>query len=218
MKKVCILIVGLVLSATASAQQSDRAGNWEFGLLVNNLSSESLSGENGSSIDTKSSTGFGFSLGYNFTERLALGGEFSWNSPTYNATLITDDIGNTPVEIKHELDFYSLIFKGTFNLLEGPFTPYVEASYGWTELDSNIADSPPVTGCWWDPWWGYMCAPFYSTYSESLTSWSAGVGIRWDVNRMWGIKASYGITELDTSSNTEDAQLDMVSIEAIFRY
>jgi len=47
---------------------------------------------------------------------------------------------------------------------------------------------------------------------------SGALGVRWDINRMWGVKASYGILELDTSSRTEDASIDMVTIQAVFRY
>jgi opacity protein-like surface antigen len=218
MKKVCILIAGLLLSATAAAQQNDREGMWEFGLLLNNLSSESLSGDNGSSIDIDSSTGYGISLGYNFSERLALSGEVSWNSPDYDALLITDDLGNTPVEISHELDFYSLILKGTFNFMQGPFTPFVEASFGWTEIDSNVQDGPPVTGCWWDPWWGYICETFYSTYSETQQSYGAAAGLRYDLRNGMSIKGSYGIQETHTSKATEDASLELIRLELVWMF
>jgi hypothetical protein len=35
---------------------------------------------------------------------------------------------------------------------------------------------------------------------------------------MWGLKASYGILELDTSSQTENASMDMLKVNVIFRY
>jgi len=218
MKRVCILIAGLVLSASAAAQQSNREGMWEFGLLLNNLSSESLSSSDGASIDIDSSTGYGFSVGYNFSERLALSGEFSWNSPDYDAVLISDDLANTPVEISHELDVYSLFFKGTFNFMEGPFTPYVEASFGWTEIDSNVADSPPVTGCWWDPWWGYVCETFYSTYSKTQESYGAAAGLRFDFRNGMSLKGSYGIQETEASKASGDASLDVIRVELAWMF
>jgi hypothetical protein len=46
----------------------------------------------------------------------------------------------------------------------------------------NIHDGPADTGCWWDPWWGYMCASFYDTYSNTVTSVLHGVGIRRDMS------------------------------------
>jgi opacity protein-like surface antigen len=115
------------------------------------------------------------------------------------------------------MDTFTMSGKGTFNFLEGPITPYVELGFGWTAVDSNIADGPPVTGCWWDPWWGYVCAPYWDTYTEDLTSWSAGLGVRWDINRMWGLKASYNRLEFN-NSDLEDGTLDTIVFQAVFRY
>ncbi|MDH3812281.1 MAG: porin family protein, partial [Gammaproteobacteria bacterium] len=159
MKKLLMVLVVLAMSSTAAAQ-SDRGGMWEFGLMLNHAGSESLSAEGGSTLDIESSRGYGLNLAYNFNSRLAIGGEFNWSSPDYSAVIVPDGIG-LPETINYKLDSYSFIIKGTFNLLEGPITPYVEAGLGWTEIDSNIQDQPPLTGCWWDPWWGYICDTFY---------------------------------------------------------
>ena len=43
MKKVLVTMAALLLASTAMAQQ-DRSNMWEFGVVMNNLSSESLSG------------------------------------------------------------------------------------------------------------------------------------------------------------------------------
>jgi opacity protein-like surface antigen len=218
MKKVLLLVAGLTLSAAAAAQQNEREGMWEFGVLFNNTSSETLSGENGSSIDVDSSTGYGISLGYNFNNRLALGGDLLWNSPDYDAVLITDDLDGTPVEINHELDVFTINLKGTFNLLEGPFTPFVEAGFGWTGIDSNVQNAPPITGCWWDPWWGYICETFYSTYSKTLQQYGAAVGLRFDLANGLSIKGSYGIQEISTSKATEDLSLDSIRLDLSWRF
>lgn len=219
MKRVLILIAGLAFS-TAALAQSDRDGRWEFGLLVNNQSSESLGGENGSSVDIDSSTGYGLSLGYNFNSRLALSGEFSWNSPDYSATLVEDIGGNAgvPIQINHTLDVYGINIKGTFNLLQGPITPYVEAGFGWMEIDSNVADQPPITGCWWDPWWGYICNTYYSTYSKTQQSYGAAAGVRWDMNNGMSLKGSYGLQEIDTGSSTDDISLEVFRLELLWRF
>ena len=107
---------------------------------------------------------------------------------------------------------------GVKETLESLDKGLIEAGFGWTKVDSNVADGPPQTGCWWDPWWGYICSNFYSTYSENLTSYSAALGMRWDFNNYSGIRAAYGILELDTSSNTENAQFDMWRVEYAWRF
>jgi len=102
--------------------------------------------------------------------------------------------------------------------MEGPISPFIEAGFGWTNVDSNIISGPPITGCWWDPWWGYICDTFFSTYSENLTSYSAAAGLRWDFNNYYGMRAAYGILELDTRSGTENAQFDMWRVEFAWRF
>jgi len=218
MKGVLLLIAGLTLSVTAVAQQNEREGTWEFGVLLNNTSSESLSGDNGSSIDIDSSTGYGISVAYNFNNRLSLGGDWIWSTPDYEAVLITDDVGGTPVEINHELTLSTINLKGTFNLLEGPFTPFVEAGFGWTSIDSNVQNGPPITGCWWDPWWGYICETVFSTYSKTRQQYGAAVGLRFDLANGMSIKGSYGMQEIDTSKATEDISLDAIRLDLTWRF
>ena len=217
MKSLLILVAALALSSTAAAQQ-DRDQMWEFGVLINDMSSESLSGEMGSSLDIDGSTGYGLSLGYNFTNRLSLSGEFSWNTPDYKAVIVPDNGIGLPQVIDYELDVFSYSLKGTFNLLEGPITPFLEAGFGWTEIDSNIADQPPTTGCWWDPWWGYVCDTFYSTYSKTREGYSYAGGVRFDMNNGMTLKASYGVQEISTSKATEDASLDIIRVDLNWRF
>lgn len=218
MKKVLILMVALGLSSTAIAQQNSRDDMWEFGLLLFDQSSDSLDGEDNSFISVDSTLAYGLTLGYNFNSHFALGGELSWASPDYDAVLIPDDGIGIPEKISHELSIFSYSIKGTFNLIDGPFTPFVDASLGWSNVDSNIASQPPITGCWWDPWWGYICDTFYNTYSKTREFYSGAVGLRWDLDNGMSLKGSYGIQELNTSKSTEDARLEMIRLELAWRF
>ncbi len=211
MKRVIILISALALSATAVAQ-NDRSDMWEFGLIISDMSSEALSADMGSSIAIDGDTGFGLSVAYNISNRFAVGADFIWSSPKYTAVLTPDGPG-IPEVINHKMDLFTYTFTGTWNLLDGPLTPYLEANYGWTNIDSNIADQPPITGCWWDPWWGYVCDTFYSTYSKTRTSYGGAAGLRWDSGNGWTLKASYGFLEIDTSKATEKANMDVIRVD-----
>ena len=211
MKRVFILVSALVLSATAAAQ-NDRSDMWEFGLIVSDMSSEALSADMGSSIDIDGDTGLGLTIAYNINNRFAVGADFIWSSPKYTAVLVPEGLGQ-PTVIDHKMDLFTYTFTGTWNLLEGPLTPYLEANYGWTNVDSNVADQPPITGCWWDPFWGYVCDTFFSTYSKTRTSYGGAAGLRWDSGNGWTLKASYGFLELDTSSATEKANMDVIRVD-----
>ena len=176
MKRVTVTIAALLLASTAMAQQ-DRSNMWEFGVSLNDMSSVSLKGSNGSSIDIDGSTGFGLSLNYNFNNHFALGGEFTWNAPDYKALFIPTDPGQEPQRINYEMDMFGVNLKGVWNVIDGPITPYLELGLGWMDVDSNVVDQPPITGCWWDPWWGYICDTFYSTYGKTQESYNGAAGV-----------------------------------------
>jgi len=221
MKRVLVLIAALALSSTALAQQNNRSDTWQFDLVVGNLDGDTLSGENGSSIETDSTTVFGLAINYNFNSHWALGGELTWGSPDYDAVIIPDDgFGNPlpPQTIRHEMDLFSYMFKGTFNLLEGPITPYAELGFGWTEMDSNVADQPPITGCWWDPWWGYICNTYVSTFTKTRETLTGALGIRWDLGNGMTLKGSYGMMRIDTSRAAESAEMNYYRLDVGWRF
>ena len=131
---------------------------------------------------------------------------------TSSAEFPLDGPGNTVVQVDAELDIWFTEFKAVFNLLDRSFTPYAEVGYGWVVVDSNIQDGPADTGCWWDPWWGYMCTSFYDTYESTLNSLTYAVGLRWDISDSSVLKASYGIRELDLD-RAEDLEQDVFSVD-----
>jgi len=212
MKRVIILVSALMLSATAVAQ-NDRSEMWEFGVIVSDISSASLSSDTGSGIAFDSDTGFGLSVAYNLNNRFAIGADFIWSDPKYTAVLIPEGILPVPEVINHKANMFTYTFTGTWNILEGPLTPYLEGNIGWTNIDSNIADQPPITGCWWDPWWGYVCDTFYSTYSKTRNSYGGAAGLRWDSGNGWTLKASYGILEIDTNRATAKANMEVIRVD-----
>jgi len=79
---------------------------------------------------------------------------------------------------------------GNFNLLEGGLTPYASASGGWMLLDTNIY-AGTSGGCWWDPWWGYVCSNFPTTYGISAFTGTVGVGVRWEPAESFLIRGGY---------------------------
>jgi opacity protein-like surface antigen len=221
MKRVLVLVAALALSSTALAQQNNRSDTWEFNLLVGNLDGDSLSGESGSSIEIDSSTIYGLSLAYNFNSHWSLGGELSWASPDYDATIILDDEFGNPGEpqvIRHHLSLFSYSFEGTFNLLEGPITPYAQLGFGWTNMDSNVASSPPITGCWYDPWWGYICNTYVNTFSKTRETLTGALGIRWDLDNGMTLKGSYGLMRIDTSSATDSPEMNYYRLDVGWRF
>lgn len=111
MKQVLVILSTLMLSATAVAQ-NDRSDMWEFGLIVSDMSSETLSADMGSGIAIDGDTGLGLSIAYNLSNRFAVGADFIWSSPKYTAVLIPDGPG-APEVINHKMDLFTYTFTGT---------------------------------------------------------------------------------------------------------
>jgi opacity protein-like surface antigen len=215
--KLLVFAFVSLVSTASFAQGWGRAGTWEAGFTVLDTSSELFGGTNGTGLAVRGETSLGFSGGYNFTDRLALLGEYNWIRPSYNATFVPEGGGDRET-ISATMDVTSLHAKGVFHFFTGDFTPYVEAGIGWTQIDSNIIDGPPYTGCWWDPWWGYICNTFYSTYKETRTSYTTSFGIRWDMNSDMVLRASYGLFEVDTNRGSEDAEFDTIQVGFSWRF
>ena len=94
--------------------------------------------------------------GYHFTDRLRLGSTFTYDQKDYDAEVVGDDAGES-FPIEGSLDTMSLHARRRVHFLTGPFTPYVVGGVGWAWVDTNIASEPPQIGCWWHPWYGYVC-------------------------------------------------------------
>lgn len=214
------LVLLLSLPGVAAAQSADRTGTWEAGVKITDTSHEFVTGQGGSSIDVEGELAWGFFGAYHINEHFAVSGEISWSDPDYLAEFPIDPLPGgsfTVLQVDAELDIWSTDFKAVFNLLDREFTPYAEIGYGWTVVDSNIQDGPADTGCWWDPWWGYMCASFYDTYESTINSLTYAIGLRWDMSDSSVLKASYGIREYDLD-RAEDLEQDAFSVEFAWKF
>ncbi len=211
------VVVLLGMAGPAAFAQSERANTAEFGIQIADLSGGSVSGINGAALDFSNDTAIGIVGGYNFTNRFAVGGEMTWADPAYKLQRQLDPSGIV-VTVDAELDIATFLLKATFNFFETDFTPFVEAGAGWIRVDSNIADGAPTTGCWWDPWWGYMCTSFYDTYSDTRTGYTYAAGVRWDMGDTMLLRASYGVIEMDTNYAADNVDLDALRVEFAWKF
>lgn len=195
------------------AQGQNRAGGWEWAISGLYQGSESSGSAGSSTLAVDSAFGIGFNIGYNLSNKLTLGLDVDYLRPDYHAVLIEDAIPPTSTTINHEFTQFNTRFKGTFNFTDGPLSPFVEAGLGWTFIDSNVADGPPITGCWWHPYWGYICNNYYSTFTETAFTYGAGIGIRYDIRGGSFLKVSYNTWVLDGVGAAEDPTLSAGRIE-----
>jgi hypothetical protein len=215
------LLAGSVImlaAAPAWSQQIDRDGRWEFYLGPHILLSDTLHTRGGSTLQTDAGLGLVFGFGYHVNPRLMLSGELSGNTVNYDgSTPSRDDPPGAPTRYSGQLDFGTVAGTATWHFLPGPLTPYASASLGWTWMDTNIPTGPPQLGCWWDPWYGYICRPVYNTRTEQGASYGVGAGLRWDFEFGGGYSgfARAGLDRrwLDLNNVSGSPTLDAVRIE-----
>jgi opacity protein-like surface antigen len=217
LKKVVVAIMLISLSPAAWSQAYDRAQNWDISVGVLYMGSESIGGggppgQQSSSLEIDDDWGLAFNFGYNFTNHWALSFDLSFLTPRYTATLVPEDPAASPESFSQNMDMFSGLVRGTYNFLSGPVTPFVDLSAGFTYLDSNVADRPPTTGCWWDPWWGYICSTYVSTYTDTRFNYGGGLGVRWDINSEVFFRATYSVMKLDIG-NSSDPLFDIGRLE-----
>ncbi|MFC1688900.1 porin family protein [Pseudomonadota bacterium] len=223
-KRLITVLVLLILSTSVHAQRfnqqkmndAPRYKTWEVSLLMQYQTGTDAEGEQGSSIDIDSGLGWGFGIGWNWTEHWNLGYRFSLNKPDYSATIVPEDPAEPPQTINYDMSKYSHQFNVAYHFMKGPFSPYVQAGVGWTKLDSNILSRPPTTGCWWDPWWGYICSTTWDTFKTSEFTYNLGVGLRWDVNSAMFLRGAWNRQFINLDNGNLD--FDTVTLEAGFMF
>ncbi len=218
--RVTLVVLFVLLPALASAQ-ANRAQSWDFSLGAVYQFSDEVGGRGGietdtpdtSSLDLDSVVGFGFNATFNLTNQFSVGADLDFLRPDYRLVLVPEDPADETVEIDHRWSQFNGRIKANYAFSDGPLQPFVEGGFGWTYVDSNVADGPPVTGCWWHPWWGYICSGFYRTFDTTEFTYGLGAGLRYDFPGGSFLKGSYSYWELDSGGNSSDFALETIRFE-----
>jgi opacity protein-like surface antigen len=176
-----IALAALFLSGVASAQGvSPREPGWEMGLDVIYQDAKTLKAPGGSKVDLEDDFGLSLTFGYRIDERLEVQFALDWSDVDYGGTIVRDN--GTLNRFSGSYEAFTPRFNLQFNLLKTPFTPFISGGAGYTFIDTNIPTGRPQTGCWWDPWYGYICSSFQSTKTIDGLTYQVGAGIRWDLS------------------------------------
>lgn len=210
-KYILTLVVGMMVLASAGVADAQYRGDrWEFALgLYDQLSSDS-DFQNGS-ISTDNDFGFVADFGYNFDNKLAVNFGFQYAGVGYDATTIDD--GGNEIGISGTFDNWTFGANLIYHFSEGPFTPYIGGGIGYTWVDTNVPTGPPSTGCWWDPWWGWVCYTNYPTKTEGAFSYQAILGFRYEFNDVTFMKLSYTSQWMDFSKSDGTPRFDVIGAE-----
>ena len=221
MKQLLRIVLSVLLAACAAgaiAQGSaGRAGKWEVTLQPQYTHGISFDSGNGTSGTTSSSLGFGFGIAYNLNNNFALGGDFTWGSASYTATITpAAGNGNATQTLNGTLDTSTIRFNVIWNMIAtGNFTPFAIAGIGSTYVDTNIPyGGPPV--CWYDPWWGYYCSqPTRTAYD---VSYAGALGLRWEIDRNIFVRALVNRMWLDVGGSVGTPTIDQYRVDLGFKF
>lgn len=175
---IALCTVLVLAGGVTVAQAQDREGRWEFSLGPFYQLGTDIDVKQGSPIKTDDSFGFDLGGGYNFTDMVATTFGLQWAGVDYDTTVI--DENGDPAHISGTYDSFTLYGNVVLNLADGPWVPYVGAGIGWTWIDTNVPSGPPIVGCWWDPWYGYVCWGSYPTKTKNAFSYQAFLGLRYE--------------------------------------
>lgn len=209
---LCIAGLALVLIAGATtAQAQDREDRWEFSLGLPYQLSGDMEFKGGSTVETQDDFGFEMMSGYHFTDKVATTFGFQWMGVGYDSDVVLED--GTTQGIRGTYDTWSLQGNLIYHLIDGPFTPYIGAGIGYTFIDTNIPTGLPSTGCWWDPWYGYVCSTYYPTKTTNSFSYQAMLGLRYEFNGSTFLRLDYTSQWIDISNSVGTPRFDVIGVD-----
>lgn len=220
------LFLLLMISSSALAQYDyprkerqqvgARDSRWEGSVILAFQTGLDESYEGGSEISIDSTAGWGLSFAWNWTDNWNVSYRFLSTSPKYTALVVPQEAEIVPQEIEHKMSKQSHQLNLTYNFSRKAFTPFLSAGIGYGKIDSNVPSAPPQTGCWWDPWWGYICVADWKTYSTSGFTYNIGAGLRWDISNFLYSKASYVREFMNVDNGSIDFDTAIFELGLIF--
>jgi opacity protein-like surface antigen len=223
MRKFIVLVMGTALTSGAFAQEfrvpsvdDKRAKKVDVTFQTFLGASEDFEAFDGAEFEQDDYWGIGFGVAYNFTEHWALGFDFTWAEPDYDAVLFrrNSDGDLVRARVSTDADLITGQFKGIYNFSKKSFTPYAELGIGWTYYDTNVTTGDGFIVC--NPF-GF-CRAFAETEDETNLSYGGGLGLRWEPKGRLLLKLSYNVLAVDFDGPSDDPLLQTIKFEIGSRY
>jgi len=191
---ILILVTSLFTTSYADA---DREQHWDVYFSPNYTAAKILSFENNVQVDLNDRAGWSLGFGFNFTNHVSGDLIFSTGSGNYTVKGATD----SGKPISDNMLSSSMTIGMTYNIIEGPFTPYISGNIGATFVDSRLPDGGGYESCYYDPLYGYTCGIHKTTKTSTEFSYGGSVGLRYDLENQLFLKAGVGVNVVSLGSN-----------------
>jgi opacity protein-like surface antigen len=218
MKALIVSCLAALAALPLAAQAQSRDPGWEFGGDVIYQDSSDVGFNGGTKINFDGAWGLDLVFAYRLNDRFELTFGLDWAQVDYDANLVSATNPALGFGISGDMESFTGKAGVNFNFMEGPITPYVTGSVGWTWVDTNIPNSQVQVGCWWDPWYGEICTPYQSTKTVDDFAYDLGVGVRWDLNGGITLRAAYEKHWFDYSKASSTPDFDQYKVGVYFRY
>ncbi len=185
---------------------------WETRLGVNYQTTASEDFDGGTTAEFDSSTGFVVGIGRDLSKHFEIGASFSYYERDYDAD-IAGDVPGEVFPVSGSLDAMGAMFDLTYNLMPGRrLTPFFMTGLGWNWVDTKIPTAPPQVGCWWNPWYGYICTGFQDTKTVDGFTYQLGAGLRYQMNDSVSLNASYRMSWVEFPKATGTPTFDAIQL------
>jgi opacity protein-like surface antigen len=213
-----VLLLATVALLSTSAAAQDRTPGWELGADLIYQDAQSADFEGGSSIQTDTDYGLSFTLGYRFNPYLEVHFAIDWQDTNFKAELVSQTIPSTTLNVNSSLEAFTPRAAANFNFMDGPFTPFVTGGVGWTFVDTNVPNGLPQNYCWFDPWWGTVCAQNQPSESVDALVYNLGIGGRWDFTTNYSLRFAYERHWVDYENATSTPDFDQIKAGFSLRF
>ena len=180
----------------AGSRHGDDGRPWQTRLGVGYQFDADTDFDGGTTAEFKSGTGFLIGLGYELSDHFEVGANFTFDERDLDARLAGDQPGEV-FPVKGSIETMGVMLNLHYYFMTGRFTPFLTTGVGWNFVDTNIPTEPPQIGCWWNPWYGYICQDFQDTKSVDGFAYQVGAGLRYRVNPSISVSGSYQMSWLD---------------------
>jgi len=218
---LALLTCAALLAAQAVSAQGT-AGSFEFTLGPVYAFSKHLDFKEGSTVDLDSNTGGRFGVAFYLTDDFALGADFGYSRANFDATVVGDtSSGQPPTTVAIEngrTEFSTFNFTATYHLLDDWFRPFGLLGLGYNWVHTNISLLPPQTGCWWDPWYGYICGTYQPTHNAGSLTYQVGAGVQFNFSDSFGVNLDYRETWIELQNANKTPGFGSVEALFIFRF
>jgi hypothetical protein len=186
-----LLLTGV--STAAGAQFLPRGGFNEWGMhLFAIIGSTDYDFDGGAAARNDGGAGIGLSLTRNLNNYFAVGLEGTLAQFNYRAS-IAPGAGNAGARFEANGDMESAALRAhaTWNLISGPWTPFLSVAAGVIFLDPELTGEPPANACWVYPFHGQVCGDKAPQTSLTRLTYGAGAGLRYDLPGKQGYVRGY---------------------------